>query len=139
MNSSNSHRSFYMNASNKLMALKPASSEIKNILSKPIKFDILNSEIKKSKSFHQRSLSNKMSFQTPVITGQKNEKNEKNTHESRNLFIINKIIKNTPFLEKNERKNSGSRTFLDHLELKKIDFKNLNKRESTSSNESIKK
>lgn len=113
-----------MTNSNKLISIKPSSSDLRSLLAKNQKLEqqmIENkNENKRSMSFHQRSLSNKSNFNTPLITN--NQKQEiKEKAETKNLFIINKIIKNMPILEK---LSPPTKNFIDHLEMKKIDFKN---------------
>jgi hypothetical protein len=113
-----------MTNSNKLISIKPSSNDLKSLIVKNQKAEpqiIENkSENKRSISFHQRSFSNKSNFNTPSLTNnQKQELKEK--METKNLFVINKIIKNVPVLEKI---SPPTKNFIDHLEMKKIDFKN---------------
>lgn len=124
MNSQNSYRSFYITNSTKLISIKPSSSDLRSLLAKNQKLEqhIIDNKAdnKRSMSFHQKSMSNKSNFNTPSITNsQRQEVKEK--AETKNLFIINKAIKNMPILEK---LSPPTKNFIDHLEMKKLDFKN---------------
>jgi len=113
-----SHRSFYVSPNLKLQSLsnkqyQPPLAEIKALFSKVTKleFSINPNQEKKPGLQHQKSLSNKISFfQTPVPNPQKTS------------FIINKVTRHgNSFFEK-KKEPSVNKPFLDHLEIKKLDF-----------------